>query len=330
MDYLGMALLAAGTTSLVLVGTWGGSRYDWDSPVILGLIGATVLAAGLFALVESKVAEPIMPLRLFRDRNFTLATVAGLLTGVGMFGAIGYMPTYLQMTTEVSATEAGLLMVPMMGFLLITSVLSGVLVSRTGRYKWLPIAGSGAIAAAMVLLSTMTTTMPLWEVCAYLALLGVGLGVSMQLLVLIVQNSFPARQVGTATAAHNYFRQIGASLGSAVVGSLFATRLVDELAQRLPGGIGTEGGATSLTPEIVNSLPDAIRSLVVASYNDALTPIFLVIAPLSIVATILLFFIHEKPLATTIEREIPAESLAEGQLLVALHDEPGSEDGRRR
>src|SRR5690606_37530274 len=183
---------------------------------------------------ERRAAEPIMPLHLFRNRDFNLTTVAGLLTGVAMFGAIGYLPTYFQMAAKSNATEAGLLMLPMITSLLLTSVASGFYVSRTGRYKFLPIAGSVILAAGLVLLSSVRLSSPLWLTCLYLAVLGAGLGTTMQLLVLVVQNSFPLREVGTATAANNYFRQVGASLGSAVVGSLFTGRLLTQLADRLP------------------------------------------------------------------------------------------------
>ena len=155
LDLGGMLLLAIATTCLVLFATWGGNKYEWSDPVILALIAGTVLSAVAFVLVERRTAEPIIPLHLFKDLNFNLATVAGLLIGVAMFGAIGYLPTYLQMAFSVNATESGLLMIPMMGALLVASVVSGQMVSRTGRYKWMPIAGGVLVAIALVLLSTL-------------------------------------------------------------------------------------------------------------------------------------------------------------------------------
>lgn len=307
IDYVGMALISIATTGLVLASTWGGSQYDWGSPTIVGLFAGAALAAAAFVWNESRAPEPVIPLHLFRDRNFVLTTTSGLLTGVAMFGVLGYLPTYLQMSAGVSATVAGLLMVPMMGALLTTSIISGVYVSRTGRYKWLPITGSLLIASALLLLSTMTVETPVWVLCVYIAVLGTGLGTSMQLLVLIVQNSFPAREVGTATAANNYFRQVGASLGSAIVGNLFASRLMNLLADKVPssatGDVGGDmsGGATSLTPERIMEMPEPLRQIVVAGYNEALIPIFLFMAPAGILAAILLSFIKEIPLRTTIE-----------------------------
>lgn len=313
LDYLGMALLSTATASLVLLATWGGSTYGWLSPTIIGLALLTVASGIAFVRVEFRADEPIMPMHLFKQRNFNLTTIAGLMIGIAMFGAMSYLPTYLQMATGATATVAGLLMVPMMGSLLIVSVVSGIYVSRTGTYKWLPIAGSVALALSMVLLSTMTVNTPIWVICSYIGIMGIGLGASMQILVLIVQNTFHVREVGTATAANNYFRQVGASLGSAVVGSVFATRLTTLLSERLPKA-GGSGDANSLTPDSVKQLPDALRLPIIESYNDALAPIFLYIAPLVILAAILLCFLREVPLATSIERDTPAGSRAGGQL----------------
>lgn len=311
-DVMGMALLALSATCLILFTTWGGRTYAWDSTTILSLIASTVVAAILFVLVERRATEPIIPLHLFADRNFNLTTSAGLIVGVSMFGVLGYMPTYLQMVTGVNATQAGFLMIPMMAGMLVTSIGSGQLVSRTGRYKWLPITGAAVIGVALVLLSTMDPANPAWVLCAYVAVLGVGLGMSMQLLVLIVQNSFPAKEVGTATASNNFFRQIGASLGSSIVGSLFASRLADLLAERMGhGNAGGSGmGVNSLTPATLNELPEQVREIIIGAYNDALAPIFLYMVPLLGVAVVLLSFVHEKPLATRLERDLPTESEA--------------------
>jgi EmrB/QacA subfamily drug resistance transporter len=313
LDFAGMGLLAIASTCLVLVTTWGGTTYDWDSLTIIGLIIGTAVAAVAFVMVERRAPEPIMPLHLFKDRNFNLTTVAGLITGIAMFGALAYIPTYLQMVTGANATQAGFLMIPMMAGLLVTSIVSGQLVSRTGRYKWLPITGTIIVAGALALMSTMTPSTPIPVLCAYLALMGVGLGMSMQILILIVQNSFPVKEVGTATASNNYFRQIGASLGSAIVGSLFVAKLTDLLAERLPAGAGgaSGDGSNSFTPAIVKQLPTALKDVIIGSYNDALTPVFLLMVPLVLVAAVLLFFVKEKPLATTIDR---GEAIADATL----------------
>src|SRR5664280_2371671 len=310
IDVAGISLLAVASTCLVLMTTWGGNTYDWNSPVIIGLILGAIVAGISFVVVERRAAEPIMPLHLFRQRNFNLTTVVGLIIGVAMFGALAYLPTYLQMVTGANATQAGLLIIPLMAALLMPSIVSGQLVSKTGRYKWFPITGMVLVGISLFLLSTMTPTLAVWIICGYLAIMGLGLGMSMQILILIVQNTFPVTEVGTATASNNYFRQIGASLGSAIVGSLFVAKLTQLLGERLPsGGTSAEGGNNSLTPAVVRDLPQALHDVIVGAYNDALTPVFLYMVPLVVVGLILLFFVVEKPLATTIERDILPESL---------------------
>ncbi|MGV8857646.1 MDR family MFS transporter [Rhodoglobus sp.] len=310
IDVAGMILLALTSTAIVLVTTWGGTQYDWDSLIIIGLIALAVVAGFSFVMVERAAAEPIMPLHMFKERNFVLTTASGLITGIAMFGALAYMPTYLQMVTGVNATQAGLLMIPMMGALLVSSVTAGQLVSRTGRYKWLPLTGSIIVAIGLALLSTMTPDLPIWILCSYLAVMGLGLGMSMQILVLIVQNTFPNSQVGTATASNNYFRQIGASIGTAVVGSLFVARLTELLGTRLPAAAaGATGDTNSLTPAAVRDLPDAVREIIVGSYNDSLTPVFLYMVPLVLLSAVLLAFVKEVPLATTIKRDEPTDTL---------------------
>lgn len=310
LDVFGIAFLALASTGLILVSTWGGTTYDWDSLVIILLIIGTVVAAVAFVLFERRASEPIMPLYLFRRRNFNLSTSAGLLIGVAMFGTLAYTPTYLQMVTGANATQAGLLMVPMMVALLISSVGSGQIVSRTGRYKWAPIAGTLVTALGLFLLSTMSPTTAVWVTCAYLAVMGLGLGMCMQNLILVVQNTFPNSVVGTATATNNYFRQIGSSLGAAIVGTLFTSRLADLLTQRLPQGGTSAGSSSAFTPESVKNLPAPIRDVIVGAYSDALTPIFLAMVPLMIVATVLVIFLREDPLKTTLDRnDVIVESL---------------------
>lgn len=310
IDVLGMVLLAIASSSIVLTTTWGGTTYDWNSPQIIGLITAAIASVVSLVFAEKRAKEPIMPLELFKDRNFNLTTAAGLIIGIAMFGALAYMPTYLQMVAGVNATEAGFLMIPMMAALLVTSITTGQLVTKKGKYKWLPVAGTGVVVLSMLLLSTIQPTMAIWHLCSYLAVMGVGLGMCMQILVLIVQNSFPRAMVGTATAANNYFRQMGASVGAAVVGSLFVHRLTMLMSERMTAvATNSSNGSNSLTPAIVKNLPEPIHSIVIGSYNDALAPIFLYIAPLVVIAAILLAFVKEKPLATSVEEDALAESL---------------------
>ncbi|WNM23428.1 MDR family MFS transporter [Demequina capsici] len=328
LDIAGMMLIAIASAALVLFTSWGGGQYAWDSPVIVTLIVVTVVAGVAFVLVERRAVEPIMPLLLFRERNFNLTTAAGLLMGIAMFGTLAYMPTYLQMVAQVNATEAGLLMIPMMAAMLPTSIIVGRRVSTTGKYKRYPLLGAVIIGVAMYLLSTMTWDQPIWLTCAYLAVFGMGLGFQMQVLVLIVQNTFPLSMVGTATAANNYFRQIGASLGAAVVGSIFTNNLVSLLVERVPSGSGSLSDANSLTPSAVLELPQQLQDAIVSSYNDALTPVFLYIMPLSVVSLLLLSFLKEVPLRTTLDREPVIEpSHMDGPDYVADDVEPVSATG---
>ncbi|UOQ89141.1 MFS transporter [Agromyces endophyticus] len=298
-DIWGTFTMAIAVTSIILIASWGGVEYDWSSPTILALIVVAAVFSGAFVFAEHKAAEPLIPLRLFKSRNFVLATIAGLIIGITMFGTLAYLPTYLQMVTGVNATESGLLMVAMVVGLMTTAILTGQLAARTGRYKWMPIASMGVIGVALALMSTLTVTTPLWLLLCYLFLLGAGVGLAMQILVLVVQNSFPDSQVGTATAANNFFREIGASLGAALVGALFTSRLTDLLSERAPAG--GAGDLNSFTPAAVNELPDPIRDLIVGAYNDALTPVFAMLIPLAAVGLIVVLFIKEVPFRSTIE-----------------------------
>lgn len=299
LDILGTVFIAIATTSLVLVTSWGGTEYDWDSPLIIGLMVSTVLFAGLFIWAETRAPEPIIPLHLFRDRNFTITTIAGLMIGISMFGAIGYMPTFLQVVNSVNATQSGLLLLPMLGGLMLTAIGGGFLITKTGRYKWMPISGAALVMVALALFATMTADTSPWLSGTYLAILGLGLGLSMQVLVLIVQNSVQHKDLGTATAANAFFREIGATFGSAIVGSLFVSRLTTQLAEQLPAGAPV-GDTNGLTPAAINALPGPIHDAVADAYASALGPVYLILVPLMFIAFVLLFFVKEIPLATTV------------------------------
>ena len=312
IDYLGSLILMAGTSALVLATIWGGNQYEWTSPEIIGLLVFSVVAALVFIPVENRAAEPVMPMYLFKNRNFVLTLGASLALGVAMFGAVEYIPTYLQMALGVSATVAGLLMIPMMGVMLVVSIVTGRLVSKTGRYKGYVTSGTAIVALGLFLLSTVTIDTPTWLFCVYLGVMGAGLGMSMQFLTLIVQNAFPVSVVGTATAANNFFRQVGATVGASLVGGLFTSRLTSLISERMPQqALQSSGGhaSSSLTPELVASLPEPVHGIIVNAYNDALIPLFLYLVPLGLVSTLLLFFIREDALATTLETE-PAVDVA--------------------
>ncbi len=296
LDVAGTALLAVAVTALVLLVSWGGTRLPWTSPAAVGLAALTATAAVAFVLVERRAAEPVIPLGLFGDRTFTAAVVAGLVMAVAMFGTVGYLPTYLQMAAGLGPTAAGLAMLSLVAGLALATVGSAQVVRRTGRTKLLPLAGTGLVAAALGLLATLSTSTPLPLVGLYLLLLGLGIGCAWEVLVVVAQNTAPAGALGTATATNSFFREIGVSLGSALVGGIFTARLGDLLAARVPVSAGVDLGG--LTPAMMAALPPEVRAAVAGAYNDALTPVFALLVPVVLASSVLLLLVREVPLAT--------------------------------
>ncbi|CAG7653392.1 MFS transporter [Actinacidiphila bryophytorum] len=297
LDVLGALLLAAGSTCLVLITTWGGSKYDWQSRQILGLAAGALACALLFVLVERFAAEPVIPLRLFRDGVFNVTAVVGCVVGIALFGAASYLPTFLQMVDGASATGSGLLMLPMMLGVVAASILGGQLISRTGRYKIFPVVGGALSAAGMWLLSLMDAHTSQLTYSVYMAVLGLGIGLVLPVLVLAVQNSVRPADIGAATSANNYFRQIGGSVGAAVFGTLFADRLGKRLAVELPHGAHLPD-PQSVTPQLVRTLPAAVRDGYVQAYADAMPRIFLYLVPVLVLGFLFAFLLKEKPLVT--------------------------------
>ena len=333
-DWLGTLFMVIGTSTLILTTTWGGTQYDWTSGTIIGLIVTSVVSWILFVLVELRATNPLIPMSLFRNRNMVLTTVAGLVLGIAMMGTLGYLPTYLQMVHELTPTQAGLMMLPMVIGMLGTGVGVGFIISKSGRYKIFPILGMAITALGLWLFSTLEVTTSLTTLGIYMFVFGFGLGLVMQVLVLIVQNSFPLSMVGTATAANNFFRQIGGAVGASLIGSLFIHNMTQNLQDRLPGALASMGPAAapyaeafqsgntrqSLTPASVGQLPDALRDVVLSSYNDGLTPIFLLVLPLAILALVLLLPVKEDPLNDTVDDSSTRATGAEGTD-GAVHDE---------
>ncbi|MER8039146.1 MFS transporter [Streptomyces hydrogenans] len=303
-DVLGTLLLAAASTCLVLLTSWGGTEYDWDDRVIIGLGCGAAGTVLLFLVVEHFAPEPLIPLRLFRDSVFTVTALVGAVVGIALFGAASYLPSFLQMVEGASATESGLLMLPLMGGIVIASVVSGQLISRTGRYKVYPVIGAALAVLGMALLSRMDIGTPRLTHSLWQAVLGTGIGLIMPVLILAVQNSVRPADLGTATSAHNYFRQIGGSVGAAIFGTLFAARLDDALADRLPAltAAGAQGAAPppaeAITPQTVHALPPALRDLYVQAYADAMPRIFLYLVPVLVLGLVLAFFLKEQPLVS--------------------------------
>jgi EmrB/QacA subfamily drug resistance transporter len=306
IDYLGAVLLTAGVSALILVTTWGGNEYRWGSGTIVALAVAGAVLLVAFVLVEQRAAEPIIPLKLFRSSVFSVASGIGFLIGLAMFGAIIFIPLFLQLVYGVSPTSSGLRMLPLMAGLLAASIISGRVISRIGRYKPFPIAGTLVTTIGMFLLSRLHVDTPPWIASVYMLVVGVGIGLVMQVLVLAVQNCSPPRDVGVATSTATFFRSMGGSLGVALFGAIFATRLDDELAG-LPQELAARfSGGVNISPEEVHAMPAVLREDFLLAFVDALQPVFLVGAALTAVAFALAWALREVPLRGT----APAAALA--------------------
>nr|WP_246495175.1 MFS transporter [Streptomyces zagrosensis] len=327
-DVLGTLLIAAASTCLVLLTSWGGTEHAWDSQIIVGLgLGAlgTVL---LFIVVEHFAREPIMPLRLFRDSIFNVSGLVGAVVGVALFGAASYLPSYLQMVDGATATESGLMMLPMMGGVVVASIASGHWISRTGRYRAYPIVGCALATLGMWLLSRLTEDTARLTYSAWMGVLGLGLGLVLPVLVLAVQNSVRPADLGSATSANNYFRQIGGSIGAAIFGTLFANRLADALARELPPGAELPG-ADSITPEAVRTLPDTLRDSYLTAYADAMPRIFLYLVPVLVLGFLLALLLKEKPLVSRTDQQDHAVPTARSRTDTAINGTPAHTAGQR-
>jgi EmrB/QacA subfamily drug resistance transporter len=299
IDYLGAALLTAGVSALILVTTWGGDEFAWGSPVIVGMALAGMALLCVFVWQERRAAEPIIPLSLFRSSVFRVASALGFFIGVAMFGAIIFIPLFLQLVYGVSPTSSGLRMLPLMAGLLTASILSGRAISRIGRYKAFPIAGTAITTTGMFLLSRLDVDTAPWLASVYMLVVGVGIGLVMQVLVLVVQNDAPARNVGVATSTATFFRSMGGSLGVALFGAIFASRLADQLTA-LPGDAAARlSGGANIRPDQVNALPAGVRDDFLLAFVHALQPVFLVGAALTAVTFVLAWLLKEVPLRAT-------------------------------
>jgi EmrB/QacA subfamily drug resistance transporter len=317
VDWLGVLLLSAATTCLILLTDWGGKQYAWDSAVILGMIAAVVVAVALFVVVELRAEQPIIPMYLFRNRVFVTATAIGLVLGLGMFSAIAFLPTFLQMASGTSASTSGLLMIPMMVGLMLTVVLSSNAITRTGRYKVFPIVGTVVTGLGMLWLTTLTGSTPIWLICCMIFVMGAGLGLIMQVIVLAVQNAVSPADVGTATSTNNYFREVGASLGVAIFGSIFTSRLVTNLTGAFQANAQQAAAAgldpANLVPQQVRALGEPLHGAIVGSYADALAPVFWYLLPAIGIAFLLALFLKEIPLSDVAGMVARGEAVTEDE-----------------
>ncbi|TNY35624.1 MFS transporter [Thermomonospora catenispora] len=301
IDYPGIALLSAATICLVLAATWGGTEYAWGSPVIVGLLGAAAATLGWLASAR-RAAEPVLPLRLFTVEVFVVAAALGCLVGFAMFGALTYLPLYLQVVHGVSATLSGVHLLPMVAGMLVGSIGSGQLISRYGRYKVFPVVGMTVTTLALWLLSRVEPATSTAVLNGDLAALGLGLGLVMQVIVIAAQNAVPYRDLGAATAGVTFFRSIGGSFGVAMFGSLFASRLERGLARVAEaGGLppGFDPRTAGEDPAVIGVLPPALQERLLQVYNDAIAEVFGWAAPVAAIGVLLALLLPEIPLRAT-------------------------------
>ncbi|MFE7930320.1 DHA2 family efflux MFS transporter permease subunit [Streptomyces sp. NPDC057456] len=339
IDYLGTFLIAAVATCLVLVASLGGTTWDWDSPQIVGLAVLGVLLAVAFVAAERRAAEPVLPLKLFRIRTFTLSAVISFIVGFAMFGAMTYLPTFLQVVQGVSPTLSGVHMLPMVAGLLLASTASGQIVSRTGRWKVFPVAGTGITTLGLLLLHRLDEHSSTGAMSACFLVFGLGLGLVMQVLVLIVQNAVAYEDLGVATAGATFFRSIGASFGVAIFGTIFSSRLGDKLTdayrgERLPSGVSVD--ALESDPRGIAELPSTLRPQALDAYASAITDVFLYAAPVALVGFVLAWFLKEDPLRGSVTAPDVTETLASNPVERSSYDEVcralsvlGTREGRR-
>jgi len=307
IDYAGAVLLAGGLSGIVLFTSLGGTTYEWGAPQMVAMLVLGVVLLVAFAFVERRAAEPILPLSLFRDRTFTTTSAIGFIVGLALFGSVTFLPLYLQIVKGQSPTISGLQLTPLVAGLLVTSIVSGNLISRFGRYRPYPIVGTAVMTVALALLATLGVQTPIWRIALYMVVLGLGLGMVMQVLVLAVQNAVAYEQLGVATSGSTLFRQVGGSIGVALFGAVFANQLQSELAVRLPAGATVP---SAVSPSLVDRLPPAVHEPYVEAFASALTPVFAVAAVAGAIAFALTWLLREVPMRETARSDGLGESFA--------------------
>jgi EmrB/QacA subfamily drug resistance transporter len=303
IDYLGAGLLAALLAGVVLGSDIGATTGRWTSVPVVALVAVAVAALIGFLVNEPRAKEPVMPLRLFRDETFAITSVIGFVMGFAMFGSITYVPVFSQVVQGASPTRSGLLLVPMMLGLVTASVVSGQIISRTGRYKMIPVVGTGLSTLGLAILSQAEVATPEGVLVAAMVLLGAGMGLVMQVLVIAVQNTVAHADLGVATSSSMLCRMIGGSIGTASLGAIFASRVMSGLA-----ALPAMAGAASLSPETLAHLPAATRLLYARAFAGAIDRVFLVAAVVSLVSFVLCWFMPAKPLRSTVHATTPEEA----------------------
>jgi EmrB/QacA subfamily drug resistance transporter len=301
IDYAGAALIVAAVSCLLLYLDWRGNAYGWTEAGSLALLAGFLLLAVLFVLVELRSAEPIIPMRLFRNQVFSIGNAFGFLTGVAMFGGIIFLPVYLQAVKGFTPTQSGLSLLPAIIGIFSTSITAGQLITRTGRYKLFPILGAAVLVASLLLLSSLHVDTPFWQVALYEYLFGAGLGLTMQTVVTAIQNSVEFRDMGAATSSITFFRQMGGSIGAAVFGAVLSSRLAHYLSEQLAQAGVRAGGPAKVDAnnvQAIQHLAEPIKSMVLGAFSNALDDVFLIGVPFIVVAFVIALFLREVPLRT--------------------------------
>ena len=294
IDYLGTRCCRPAVTSLVLLTSLGGTTYPWASAPIYILGVAGVVLIGVFVLVERRAAEPVLPLHLFKLRAFSATSLVGFVVGFAMFGAITYLPAFFQVVRGISPTISGVYLLPLMAGLLLVSIGSGQIISRTGKYRIFPIAGAAAMTLGLYLLSLMGVHSATWQDAIYMLVLGAGIGGVMQVLVTIVQNAVPHSELGVATSAATFFRSIGGSFGTAIFGAIFSNVLIGNLTRHLHGVTLPKGfSSADVTPAVLSHLSEAVRNGFVAGYAESIQTVFLIAVPIAAIAFVATWFIPQ-------------------------------------
>ncbi|WDO06968.1 MFS transporter [Streptomyces murinus] len=311
IDYLGVALLTIGITSIVLVTTWGGSEYAWTSARIMELIAIGVVALAGFVFWQTKAADPVLPLHIFRNRNFTLMSVIGFITGFVMFGATLFLPLYQQAVQGASATNSGLLLLPMLGAMLVTSMVAGRVTTNTGRYKVFPIVGGVLMVAGLYLLSLMDTGTSRFTSGVYMAVLGLGMGCLMQITMLVAQNSVEMKDMGVASSSTTLFRTLGSSFGVAIMGALFNNKVKDVMAERAGAlGKGITEQSAQLDAKSLAKLPPLAREAYQHAVSAGTHSAFLLGAVIAVLVLVGALFVKEVPLRGGPQAAQPEEQVA--------------------
>ncbi|MDQ2683856.1 MAG: MFS transporter [Chloroflexota bacterium] len=302
IDYLGAILIAAGLSSVVLFTSLGGNTLDWFSPASIALLLGGLALLALFTFVESRATEPILPLDLFRNHTFVVTSGIGFIMGLALFGTVTFLPLFMQVVKGDSAQASGLRLTPMMAGVLITSIASGQMISRRGKYRIFPIVGTAIMAIGIGLLATISVETSSWLLSLFIFVLGCGLGLTMQVLVIAVQNAVQRRQLGVATSGVTLFRSIGGSLGTALFGAIFANQLAKNITTNLPPGVSAEQlGHVESSPAAIAQLPPDLHAAMLSAYADAIQTVFIVAIPIGILAFGASWLLKEHRLSESVE-----------------------------